>query len=113
MNSRELVLKYFHSWQEPADFDEMRSYLDDHVIFDGGEMMKITGGDAFQQMISASPDPWSEVILLKSYFGDTEAVLFYHGKTSQGNVARVAEYITIAQGKISNIVAVMDLPKPS
>ncbi len=112
MNTKDLVLNYFNSWQEPADFDEMKSYLADDVTFDGGDMMKITGSEALKQVISANPDPWSKVTLLRSYFGDDEAILFYQGKTSQGNTARVAEYMTLTAGKISSIVAIMDLPKP-
>ncbi len=113
MNSKDLVLKYFNSWQQPSDFDEMRACVSDDVTFNGGEMMKVTGGDALKQMVSANPDPWTDVILLKSYFGDNQAVLFYEGRNSHNKTTRVAEYLTITNGRISDIVAVMDLPKPN
>jgi hypothetical protein len=33
---QDLVLGYWTSWQEPADWDAFRECLDDHVSFDPG-----------------------------------------------------------------------------
>ena len=36
METKELILKFWRSWQTPADWDEMRSYMADDFKFDAG-----------------------------------------------------------------------------
>lgn len=65
--TKNLVLKYFHSWQEPPNFANLRSCLSDEVIFDSGGST-IVGGDKLRQVIEATESPWKEVKLLASMF---------------------------------------------
>ena len=105
--SRQLVLRYFNSWQQPANFDEMRSYLADNLIFDAG-FHHLEGGDAFAEFCKNAGSPWEDVDLLATIFKDNEATLFYEGVNVETRVkTRVAEHITVKQGKIAKIITVM------
>ena len=108
--SKILVLKYFHSWQEPADYDEFRSCIADNVVFDSN-MAKIEGGDVLTEFVRSNESPWEDVNLLGSVFLDSKAALFYEGTVKESGVkTRVAEYLEISEGKIIKISAVISSP---
>ena len=105
--SEELILRYFHSWQEPADYDEFRSCISDNLIFDSN-MAKIEGGDVLTEFVRSNESPWEDVKLLGSLFLDSKAALFYEGTAKISGVkTRVAEYLEISDGKINKISAVI------
>ncbi|MBX2799681.1 MAG: hypothetical protein KTR31_18530 [Myxococcales bacterium] len=43
MTARELILKYWRSWQTPSDFDEMEACLAEVMHVAGGKIRRITG----------------------------------------------------------------------
>lgn len=103
--TKKLILKYFHSWQEPLDINEFRRCLDDNVVFDAGNM-KIEGGDKLVEMIKSTESPWKDVTLLESMFQENQGTIFYEGIDKKtGSKTRVAEHITIANGRIAKIIA--------
>lgn len=105
--SRDLILRYWKSWQTPTDFDETRSCLADDCKFDGGAI-QMDGGDAVIAMMSANPIPWTDVELVSETYGNEGGAIMYEGTVSTtGLRLRVAELITTADGKISSISALM------
>ena len=102
-----LVLRYFHSWQEPADYKEFRSCISDDLIFDSN-LTKIKGGDVLTEFVRNNESPWEDAKLLGSLFLDSKAALFYEGTAKNNGIkTRVAEYIEISAGKIIKISAVI------
>ncbi|MEM7443560.1 MAG: nuclear transport factor 2 family protein [Pseudomonadota bacterium] len=107
-----LILDYFHSWQEPSDFDAFRACLADDIAFDGGAM-KIEGADALTDMIKQTGSPWQDVTLLASIFNEDGGALFYDGAEKQsGTQMRVAEHITVTDGRISRVIAAISQTPP-
>ncbi len=100
-HTKQVVLKYFHSWQEPADFDGMKSCLADDVVFDAG-ILKIIGAENLCNEVKKTAPPWKDVELLKSLFLESQAVLFYEGTDKNSGIkTRVAEFLELKGGKIS------------
>lgn len=105
--SKDLVLRYFNSWREPADYEEFRSCISDNLIFDSN-LAKIEGGDVLTEFVRSNESPWEDVKLLGSLFLDSKAALFYEGTAKNSGVkTRVAEYIEISKGKIIKISALI------
>lgn len=78
--TRALVLRYVHAWQEPADFDEFRACLADDLVFDAGTTT-VTGGDALARQARDTASPWKNVTLLASLFTATKPRSFMRGST--------------------------------
>ncbi|MDN5204849.1 nuclear transport factor 2 family protein [Fulvivirgaceae bacterium BMA10] len=100
--NKELVLKYFYSWQK-GDFEALRASLQDDVEFDMNGN-KITGADPFVEMCK-NGIKWVKVDLLDSIFHHDKAALIYDGITEKGGNVRVAEVITIENDKIRSAIA--------
>eukprot|EP00803_Ostreobium_quekettii_P002080 evm.model.scf_1192EXC.4 EVM.evm.TU.scf_1192EXC.4 scf_1192EXC:26918-27523(+) len=99
-STRELVLKYFHSWQRPADFDEMAACFSDDAEIDLGAAT-LRGGAAFRRAVGGGESPWLAISLLDTVFSDGEAALVYEGvEEASGVKLRVAELLTVEGGKI-------------
>ena len=112
MNAEQIILKYWNSWQEPADFDEMQSCLADDIELNfAGQEVK--GAAAFRAMVEASADPWRDVKLIDSHFGDDGGSIIYEGTSSkQGARIRVAEIVHVRDGRIVGATAVF-APAPA
>ena len=107
-----LVMRYFNAWQEPTDWDAFRACLHDEVVFDPGGGHMIRGADALMDMLAATESPWRDVELLASTYSDGDAALFYEGTDRRSGVrTRVGEHVTVTEGGISRVVAVI-LPLP-
>ena len=107
MSSKELVLKYFHSWQQPADFEEMKSCLSEDFTIDGG-FFKFDSIDDFSGFLEENPTPWKDVTLLSSAFYDDKSFLLYEGvNTATEQKMRVSEHIRIRDGKIKDVQSVI------
>ncbi len=105
--ARDQIMRYWHSWQTPTDFEETRRCLADDVVFDGGAM-QIEGGDAVIQMMSANPVPWADVELVSELYSDDGGAIVYEGTVSTTGVRmRVAEQMTLRDGLIASVIAVM------
>lgn len=104
-STERLVLKYFHSWQEPPDYEALRETLASDVEFDaGGQVLK--GADRLTAMVRETESPWEQVTLLASIFEDEAAALFYEGVDSRSKIkTRVAEHLAIRNGRIGRILA--------
>ena len=100
--NKELILKYFYSWQK-GDFDALRNSVHDNVEFDlNGN--KITGADTFVEMCKKGVK-WEKVDLLDSIFYANKSALIYDGITEKGEKVRVGEIISISEGKIIKAIA--------
>lgn len=108
-NTKELVLKYFHSWQSPADFEEMKSYLAPDISFDMNGF-QLNGIEAVMGMVMQDPTPWKEVELLDSQFSPAQAAIIYQGvNTATDQKIRVAEHLCLANDKITRATVVMSM----
>ncbi len=105
--SRDQIMKYWRSWQTPTDFDETRSCLTDDVVFDGGAV-RFDNADAVIAMMSSNPVPWADVELVSELYNDDGGAVVYEGTVSTTGVRiRVAEQMTLRDGLISSVTAVM------
>ena len=106
MSAKDLILKYWKSWQQPSDFDEMQSCLADDITLDFAGQ-KIEGAEAFRQIVEASADPWKDVELIDATFSDDGGAIIYEGTSeAQGHRIRVAEIIHVKDGRIVGASAV-------
>jgi hypothetical protein len=104
--TRQVVFKYFHSWQKPSDYRAFRDALADDVVFDAGGDARITGADALTANVRATEAPWTTVTLLASMFQGDQAALFYEGVDERTeHRTRVAEHLKIHHGRITHILA--------
>ncbi len=110
MSTKELILKYWQSWQQPADFDEMERCLADEVTLDFAGM-PMEGAKAVRQMVEASPDPWTDVKLIDAVYTTDGGALIYEGTSSKsGARVRVAEVLHVEGDRIvrgSTVIAPM------
>ena len=102
---KSVVLKYFNSWQEPADFDEMQNCLDDNVVIDMGSHT-IEGSKNFIDFLKRGESQWEKVVLLGSCYTNEGASLFYDGVDVNTKIrTRVAEYLIVRNDRIVKIIA--------
>lgn len=99
MNNEELVLKFWNSWQTPANWEEMRGYLSNDYTFDAG--MFYANSPEESVTIAQAGNPWKDVELLDIVCNDNKAALIYQGTDYQTGIRyRVSEFLTIKYGKI-------------
>ena len=108
MNSSEetkkLVMKYFNSWQEPSDFNEMRECLSENFILDAG-IFVFRNADDFVKISEQNGTPWKDIELLDSIFHDDKAAIIYEGTEKKSEKKfRISEFITVAEDKIEKIL---------
>ena len=100
--TEELVLTYWRSWQgsEP-DWDTMRACLADEIDVEQGTMT----GDQLTEMAS-NGTPWRDVQLIDSLFAGDRGAILYEGTNTETEVAiRIAEFLTVTDGKITRMRA--------
>ena len=97
INNKQLILKYFNSWQR-GDFKALRDSLHENVEFDMNGN-KIYGADSFIEMCKDGIK-WQKVDLLDNVFEEDKAALIYDGITEKGALVRVAEIISIKKSLI-------------
>jgi hypothetical protein len=104
MSTKELVLKYFYSWQK-KDWEEMRSCLSDSLEFAPGTPFK--SPDDFVNFCKTQGSPWRNVTLIGGVFTEEQASLFYEGIiTATEKKIQVGELITVSDGKIVKLYGV-------
>ena len=107
MKSKELVLKYFNSWQEPADFQETADCLSENFKIDAG-FFSFDNKNSLIQFFESNPAPWKNVKMLSSFFGDNFSAILYEGTNTVNNKKmRVSEHIKIENAKITEIFTVI------
>lgn len=112
-NTKDVVISYFESWHEPADFKKMRTYLADDAYFDAG-FFSIQGADEFVQMLEATESPWKDIVVLGTIFTETHASLMYKGTDKNTGVSyRVGEYIELTDGKITLVESAISVIPPN
>ena len=103
-----IVMRYFHAWQEPADWSAYRDCLAPDVVFDPGGGVEIRGPDELTSMLESTESPWKDVTLLASAFSDDSGALFYEGTERKTGVRfRVGEHVVVGTEGIEHIVAVI------
>ena len=99
-SNRELIMKYWHSWQKP-DWQELRGCLAPKVDFGGIEMES----DAFVEMCKQG-NPWEKVDMLSACFSDDGGAILYEGTdTITGQRIRVGEFISVKDDRIIASIA--------
>ncbi len=102
--TKELVLRYWRSWQDPSDFAAFRSCLADEVVFDSGTHT-LSGADVLTAAVETTESPWKSVKMLASMFGAEEAAILYEGVDKRSGIkTRVAEQLTVRDGLITRII---------
>lgn len=107
MDYKNITLKYFNSWQEPADFEELSSCLADNFRIDAG-FFKFNGKEEFIQFLKSNHSPWKDVKLLSSIFSENNAAILYEGINVDTNKKmRVSEHIHFITNYIAEISTVI------
>ncbi len=102
--TRELVLRYWLSWQE-GDGESMRACLADEILFDG-LYATIHDPDRLVEF-RLGGDPMRDVSMLESFFGADFAALLYAGRSATtGAHVRLGELIKLRRGRIVSIRSV-------
>jgi len=102
-DTKSLVIQYFQSWQEPADFELLAECVSEDVHFDAG-FFNSQGRDAFVGFCAQNPTPWRDVHLLHAVYNDNQAAILYSGiNTATGKRMQVSEHLTLESGKICDI----------
>ncbi|MEQ9423251.1 MAG: hypothetical protein RJQ09_02450 [Cyclobacteriaceae bacterium] len=106
-STKDLILKYYNSWQEPVDLAEFRSCLDDNCTADMG-MFQASNAGELMSVVRSNPTPWKNVELLDSTFSDDRGTIVYQGEDSlMGTKFRACESIEVKGGKIVKIVGLV------
>jgi len=99
MDTEELVMKFWKSWQSPADWEEMRSYMTDEYDFDAGMFHAHNADQSI--LIAQSGNPWKDIVLLDMICQPNKAAIIYQGTDAEtGTRYRVSEFLKIKDGKI-------------
>ena len=107
MNTEQLVLKYFQSWQEPANFEEMKESLASNMKINSG-FFAFQDRSTFMSFIQQNSTPWNNITLISSFFSENFAAILYEGVNAETNQKmRVSEHLTISKGKIKTIETVI------
>lgn len=91
-STKELVKKYFQSWQK-QDWDQMRTCLSKDFSIDAGQI-QFHSVDTFVDFCKSGPS-WSQIKLLDALFLEKKAALLYEGVTPNGEKIRVGEFLEI------------------
>ncbi len=96
--NRELILTFWRSWQGASpNWEQMHGCLAASVTFGEHAMT----AEQFTAMCKQG-NPWQDVELLSSRFTDEGGALLYEGTdTKTGKRVRVAEFIDVADGKVT------------
>ena len=104
MTTKELILKYWKSWQSPPNWEETRQLMTDDFQFDAGVFSTNSADELITMMKNGNP--WVEIVLLDAIFEQEKGALIYEGVDSiTKNKFRVSEIITIRDGKILSCIA--------
>ncbi|MEM9070100.1 MAG: nuclear transport factor 2 family protein [Myxococcota bacterium] len=107
MSTKDVVLGYWNAWQDPADFAAMVGYLHSDASLDMG-VFRAESASEWRAIVERDPTPWDDVALLASVFADDNAAIVYEGTHRvSGQRFRVAELITLRDGKIATVHGVL------
>lgn len=104
MNTKELVLKYWRSWQDHSSWETTRSLMKDDFKFDAGDLITHSADDLIRLMKRGNP--WKDIELIECVVDDNKGALLYEGTDSETSVRfRIAEIITVEEDKVSACIA--------
>lgn len=112
MNTEEIILAYWKSWQGHDNWERTRSYMCDDVHFDAGAFQTQTADQLIALMKRGNP--WKDIQLLDTVMGEeNKGALIYEGTDSvSGTRMRIAEIITVCDEKIARcITTIAALPE--
>ncbi len=101
-----LVMTYWRSWQGgDPDWPTMRSCMADEIDTEAGPVP----ADKIVTMVQGG-NPWRDVELVDAVYSDDHAAILYRGvDTVTGDTMDVAEFLTIADGKVSRLRGIIPM----
>jgi hypothetical protein len=110
MPTKKLVKRYFNAWQHPADMDELKECLHPDFKLDNGTV-KFQSRKEFLEFLTTHHSEWKEVKILSEIYTANRAAILYTGyMPDRGTNMRVAEYIEVENGVITEVNAVLSRP---
>lgn len=104
MDTEEIILTYWKSWQNHSNWEETRKLMKDDFKFDAG-FFKTNSADQLVEMMK-NGNPWKEIKLLDKIITGNKGVLFYEGIDSVTNTkVRIAEIMEVETDKVASCVA--------
>ena len=103
METKQLVLKYWNSWQGDPDWESFRECLDENCKVNMG-VFEANNAEMLLT-ITKSGNPWKDVEMLELICDENKAALIYQGTdTTSGQKFRVSEFITLDNHKIQQVI---------
>jgi hypothetical protein len=100
----------FHqAWTSSKNLDQAMSYIADDITADAPGA-HITGAQQYRGFLSQFMTMLTGIENVAAFGDDTTAMLLYYPYTAQVSDAPIAEYFTVADGKITRILLVLDGP---
>ena len=104
MTTKELILAYWQSWQSHENWEETRALMHDDFHFDAGGFVSRNADELIGMMQSGNP--WKDIRLIDCIVEGEKGALFYEGTDSMtGARIRIAELITVRDGKVIRCIA--------
>lgn len=112
MNSEEIVMKYWTSWQSHSDWSTMRSLMTDDFKFDAG-FFKTESAEQIIDIMKKG-HPWKDIVMLAQNIQKDKAFLIYEGMDSvTSKKYRVAEYLILRDKKVAEcLTTISEYPDP-
>ena len=111
MNTKEIILEYWKSWQGHSNWHVTRQMMADDFLFDAG-IFKTTSADALIDMMKKG-NPWKDIELLDMVVYGSKGALIYEGTDAvTGSRIRIAEILTVANSQlVRGIASISQLPE--
>lgn len=107
MSTKEITLKYFHSWQVPTNLEELSGCLTEDFKIDAG-FFAFQDRSSFIQFLEVNTTPWKDVTLLHSFYSEDYAAILYEGVNTENlQKFRVSEHILVRAGLIAEVKTVI------
>jgi len=110
MKAEDVIMTYWKSWQNHADWENTRKWMVDDFGFDAGAFTTDTADQLVAMMKQGNP--WTDIVLLECMFEADRGVLLYEGTDSvTGKRFRISEWLTVEGDKVSSCrAAIAELP---
>jgi hypothetical protein len=107
MITKEIVMRYFQSWQVGDSMDKLKDCLCEDFILDSG-LVKFDSRDNFMNYLKEEPPKLIDVNLIAEiYDKDTAAILYEGYEIKSKQKMRVSEFITIENGLIKKVQSIV------
>jgi|GEM_PF-4209534 len=110
METKELIRKYFNSWQPPINLEELGSCIAEDFSLDSGNL-KFDTKNAFLEFLRINLTDWTNIELISEVYSDNIGCLLYKAYVpDQRAHVRIGEHIQVRNGLIIRIDLVMCRP---